>query len=131
MTGEQQADDFHVGDTVRNRNTGAQMPVRPAPSGTWVPRYYELVSCPHEAEDVDKNGRPPAEVREALSRTLTVTWRPDAVEQAIANARAITRHPNHCSTDVYRVGHGQLSWMDLACLVDAATVLLDEEVSRG
>lgn len=37
--------DFHVGDIVRNRNTGGKSVVRSV--GTWSARYYEIVSCSH------------------------------------------------------------------------------------
>lgn len=44
-----QSADFHEGDIVRNRKTGGKLVVR-GDESVWLPRFYELVACPHKAE---------------------------------------------------------------------------------
>lgn len=41
--------DFHDGDVVRSRSTGAEMTVH-HDGDPWSVRHYELASCPHEEE---------------------------------------------------------------------------------
>lgn len=59
-------------------------------------------------------------------RTLPVTWHPNAIRRAREHLAAITA----ASTDpdqVYRLPGGAITWQDLACLVDVATAVLDDE----
>lgn len=55
-------------------------------------------------------------------RTLTVSWAPEAIQRAIDHAKEIldTTEPNS------RIAWPSLSWMDLACLLDAARAIHEE-----
>lgn len=60
------------------------------------------------------------------SRTLKVTWHPDAVRRAISHAKAITNaDPNPDA--IYHLPGGPLSWMDLAALLDASRAALGDD----
>lgn len=59
------------------------------------------------------------------SRTLTVEWHPDAVRRAIDRALSITRAARDADA-VWEFPGGQLSYMDLACLIDAARAALGD-----
>lgn len=59
------------------------------------------------------------------TRTLRVTWHPNAVRRAIDNASAITKATRDAD-EVYDLRGGHLSFMDLACLVDAARAALGD-----
>jgi hypothetical protein len=69
MTDTKLIDDFHQGDVVRNRNTGGKSVVRPG--GTWLIRYYELVSCPHE-HAAEGRRRPRDDGRPTVNRDRTI-----------------------------------------------------------
>lgn len=64
-------------------------------------------------------------VRTVATRTLRVTWHPNAVRRAIDNASAITKATRDAD-EVYDLRGGHLSFMDLACLVDAARAALGD-----
>lgn len=54
------------------------------------------------------------------SRTLKVTWHPNAISGAVERATAITR-------SVDPDGACQVSWMDLACLVDMGRAFVADQ----
>lgn len=57
--------DFHVGDTVANRRSGAVLTVTPL--GSWSAGHYELVSCEHTTEMTPAI---PGEMIEAVARNM-------------------------------------------------------------
>lgn len=57
------------------------------------------------------------------SRTLTVTWAPAAVERAVERVAAVTAE---CANGPDGPA-GPVAWMDLACLVDVARAVLNED----
>lgn len=52
---EEAMGDFHDGDVVRSRSTGAEM-VAHYDGDPWSIRHYELVTCPHEAAESGGSG---------------------------------------------------------------------------
>lgn len=60
------------------------------------------------------------------TRTLRVTWHPNAVRRAIDNASSITKAARDAD-EVYDLRGGHLSFMDLACLIDAARAALGDD----
>jgi hypothetical protein len=66
---------------------------------------------------------PASETSSPTGRTLKVTWHPNAVRGAIERAAAVTTAAGVDTEDVYEFRGGRLSWMDLACLLDAARAL--------
>jgi hypothetical protein len=69
---------------------------------------------------------PPATEDEG-PRTLTVSWHPDAVQRAVERALAIVQEGDPDNGALLSNGTGRLSWMDLACLVDAGRAFLAED----
>lgn len=63
-------------------------------------------------------------------QVLKVTWHPNAVRQAVDHAVDITQAAESPDA-VYRLPGGHLTWMDLACLVDAGRAALTMAAEDG
>lgn len=64
--------DFHEGDIVRNRKTGAKAVVRSG--GAWFARFYELVSCRHEPAFPTAEPEPSMSLAQFQQRVAAGEW---------------------------------------------------------